>query len=170
MIGNKLDKVIQTWQGRKWKDPDLIADLKSVSISLERTVEELSTFEMYKAEVEAGALAWGPVHTELFWRENSTKFENNDFQLIRRLADLVFGGAEAIQEVACYDLGEFARCHPEGKRVIESMNACKVKIISLMSSPSAGLRKQSLLCIQKLMVQNWEFLNRKTALQQAEGK
>lgn len=37
---------------------------------------------MYKQEVLLGHLDWSPMHKDpLFWRENITNFEENDFQV-----------------------------------------------------------------------------------------
>jgi len=160
MIGQGLVKACQTMLTRNWKDKDIEVDIKEVSDKLEKAVEELSSFEVYCAEVTAGNLSWTPVHSELFWRENINKFEKNGFDLIKQLIALLEETKEeTCLEVAAYDLGEFARFYPGGKGIVEKMGG-KGKLIELMTHPSGKVRKQALLCVQKLMVTNWEFLNK----------
>jgi len=62
--------------------------------------------------------------------------------------------------IACYDIGEFVRFHPRGKIVIQNLRDCKSKIMLLMTNADTEVQKQALLCVQKLMVHNWEYLNR----------
>jgi len=108
----------------------------------------------------SGNLTWTPVHTEVFWRENINKFDQKGFALIKQLV-LVLDDSkdEMALEVACYDLGEFARFHPDGKRIIEGWKG-KGKLMALLNHQNPGVRKQALLCVQKMMVQNWQFLEK----------
>jgi V-type H+-transporting ATPase subunit H len=59
--------------------------------------------------------------------------------------------------VACFDLGELSRFHPGGKKLIERANG-KATVMGLMTHPDAGVQKQALLAVQKIMVQHWEYL------------
>lgn len=85
--------------------------------------------------------------------------------------------------MACYDIGEFVRFHPRGKKynlslfpeqpffsdgllliplsrsLIQALDA-KVPIMNLMTHPDPAVQKEALLCVQKLMVHNWEYLSR----------
>lgn len=79
----------------------------------------LTSFEKYVKELNAQNLTWSPVHTEKFWKENVKKFEENDFLLIRKLAEILKSNNNQNIAVACYDLGEFCRFHPFGKVVLE---------------------------------------------------
>jgi len=160
MIGQGLVKTSQTLLTRNWKDKDIEDDIKLVSDKIEKAIEDLSSFEMYAAEVQAGNLSWTPVHSETFWRENINKFEKNNFVLIKQLV-AVLGETkdETALAVAAYDLGEFARFYPDGKRYVEKMGG-KAMLMQLMVHNSQAVRKQALLSVQKLMVTNWEFLNK----------
>jgi len=62
-------------------------------------------------------------------------------------------------EMALFDLGEFARWYPRGKSLIEDFRG-KNRIMNCMSHNSPKVKKMALLCVQKMMVQNWEFLNK----------
>lgn len=61
-------------------------------------------------------LEWSSVHTERFWKENAIKFEQNDFQLIKKLREILQGKDEKNISIACYDLGEFCRFYPKGRK------------------------------------------------------
>jgi len=174
MIGQDLIKLAQTLASKNWKDKDIEDDIKVVSQKLERSVEELSSFEMYVAEIQSGALHWSPVHSELFWRENVMRFEDKNFAFIGALVEVLKIDAKEPEplEVACYDLGEFARFYPDGKRIIEKFGG-KVRLLHLMGhgpESFAKVRKQALLCVQKLMVTNWEYFNKNSASGGSGGK
>jgi len=163
MVFAGLVKVLYVMGQRKLKDQDLIDDLKAVDDRLEEVVETLSSFDMYQSECNSGRLSWTPVHTADFWRENITKFEDGNYALIQRLIHLLDNQDWKVKEVACYDLGEFARFHPDGRMVIQKFRG-KTKLMSLLGGGKDDkipetVRKQALLAVQKLMVQNWEQLN-----------
>lgn len=163
MVFAGLVKVLYLMHQRKIKDQDLIDDLKIVDDRLEEVVETLSSFDMYQSECNSGRLAWTPVHTADFWRENITKFEDGNYVLIQRLINLLDNPDWKVKEVACYDLGEFARFHPDGRMVIQKFRG-KPKLMALLGGGKDDkipetVRKQALLAVQKLMVHNWEQLN-----------
>ena len=50
--------------------------------ALKDSIRKLSSFDKYKGEVFSGNLDWTPMHKDpVFWRENITKFEENDYQV-----------------------------------------------------------------------------------------
>lgn len=159
MIGHGLAKVVKSLIDRKWKDSDVNIHLVYLNRTLSQAVKELSNFDMYHAEVVSGSLQRGPVHTEEFWRENYTKFENNSFEVVKHLVTFLDSADVTTVELACFDLGEFARFHPDGKRVLQKFNA-KERLMLHMQSPESGISKQALLCVQKLMVKSWETLSK----------
>jgi len=159
MVGFALHKLCQTLAGRKWKDTDLVKDITFVGEVVSKRVDQLSSFEMYLTELMSGNLSWSPVHSEVFWGEHKTKFEEKNFERIKRLVELVDANDELTVEVACYDLGEFARFHPEGRRVVTRLGG-KIKLMTRMNHKNVKIAKQALLSVQKLMVQNWDFLNK----------
>mmetsp|Transcript_29384 Transcript_29384/g.57663 ORF Transcript_29384/g.57663 Transcript_29384/m.57663 type:complete len:462 (+) Transcript_29384:36-1421(+) len=157
MIAHGMVKVIETVSGRKWTDEDLVSDMQVVNRVLEEKLQELSSFEMYAAELDSGNLTWSPVHQESFWRENIKKFEDNNFDMIRRLVLLLDADREECVEVACYDIGEFVRYHPDGKYIITQLKG-KDKLMKKMDHVKPEIQKQALLAVQKLMLNNWEIL------------
>lgn len=62
---------------------DLSQALDTVDAALKESIRKLSSFDKYKSEVFSGNLDWTPMHKDpVFWRENITKFEENDYQVV----------------------------------------------------------------------------------------
>lgn len=127
----------------------------------------------------SGSLSWSnPAHkNEIFWRENIGQFEGKGFTLVKELIkwaekqpEGLAGGVgpgsadreEIVREVACFDLGEFARFHPDGKKVLHRLKAKDVLMKNLQDK-SPKISKAALLATQKLMVANWEYLNKSSS-------
>lgn len=186
MIDNEAIKQLAVLRNRKWSDDEVRDDLQFVSEALLKSVHVLSSLEMYQKEVSTGKLEWTPVHkSETFWRENVTKMcpiggsveSSGDLmaliQLLNTLMTKASSGSLDTEEtttiaVICHDLGEFARFHPNGKKILQSDAASnpsnrstKDFLMSIMSDPPGGneeIAKQALTCIHKMMVNNWQFL------------
>lgn len=62
---------------------------------------------------------------------------------------------EDIAAIACFDIGEFARNYPGGRLVAKRLGAKDV-VMKLIDHENPDLRRQALLCVSKLMVQNWQ--------------
>jgi len=160
MVGADLLKNLDGLMKRKWKDQDIVIDMKVIFDRLEDTVKKLSSFEIYQAEVYSGSLQWSPAHkNERFWRENIQFFEQKNFTLVQRLIQSLDDEDDSVREIACYDLGEFSRFHPDGKNIIARLGG-KEKLLKNMKDKNPKVAKQALLSLQKLMVQNWEVLNK----------
>lgn len=157
MVGLGLVDMIKTLD--QSDDSELKDNVKAVGATLKKFIAQLSTFEKYAAEVTSGQLQRSAVHNEAFWRKNSSAFEKGSYKLIRQLVGLLDSKDATTLEMACYDLGEFARFHPDGRGIISRFGG-KSKIMRLMASPEQNIAKQALLCVQKLMVTNWEFLTK----------
>ena len=81
----KSDKPLQNWE-----DEDMKGLLDVLAEQLAENIQLLSSFDKYKREVLGGNLDWGPMHTnEQFWRDNTAKLEEKDFQIIRVLLKLL---------------------------------------------------------------------------------
>ncbi len=155
MVGVELHHLAPQLAARKWKDADITADAEKLCDVLNARIAELSSFELYVAELQAGALRKSPVHNEKFWRTNALKFDDGNFVLIGTLISQLDGDKEEALEMACYDLGEFARFHPDGKRVVSRMGG-KSKLMELMTHKDAAVAKAALLAVQKVLVQKWD--------------
>lgn len=53
--------------------------------------------------------------------------------------------------VACYDLSQFLQYHPSGRLVVADLKA-KGRVMKLMNHDNAEVRKNSLLCVQRLFL------------------
>jgi len=161
MIETGAVKLVSMLLNKTWGDSDIVEDLEALRDSLAKNIVVLSSLDVYKKEVLSGKLQWSPVHkSEKFWRENVSHFEDNSKELLCALKEII---RTANQEpttlaVACYDIGEFVRFHPRGKPIVQNMEV-KADILGLMSHPDTEVQKQALLCTQKLMVTNWEYLS-----------
>lgn len=78
MIGCGLMKYVDQMKERQWTDPDIVEDLDVLHKLLHDNFKEMSTWDVYLAEVQSGSLEWGFLHTEKFFKENAKKFEGPD--------------------------------------------------------------------------------------------
>jgi len=192
MIENDAMKLLAVLRNRKWTDEEVKEDLDFVFDSLAKSVHILSSIEMYQKELYSGKLEWTPVHkSETFWRENVTKLcpagklASADLtgmtELLKSLDSKGRLGSLDTEEtttlaVICHDLGEFARFHPNGKKILQcdahedssgsdgKPRSTKDILMGIMSNPpnqSDEIGKQALTCIHKMMVTNWQFLEPK---------
>ena len=157
MIGVDLHRLVQTLRAKSWKDPDVVSDISLVADALTARLNELSSFDVYTTELLAGALRKSPVHSEKFWRENAIKFEDNNYQLVRLITAQLAGETAEAVEMACFDLGEFARFHPDGRRVLTRLDA-KGRLMALLAHKDPSIAKAALLAVQKLMVAKWDAM------------
>ena len=122
-------------------------------------------------------MTWSAAHTdESFWRENAAKLTDNNCALLRVLitilgteggsTDSTSGSAAASDQsaktlsVACHDLGEFATHYPAGRFLVTDLGG-KEKTMKLLTHNDPDVRKHALVCTQKLLVANWQFIERK---------
>lgn len=160
MIGAGLLKSLQTLEHLKPRgDEDVRKNLEKLTEALETKYTELSSFDMYKSELVSGNLDWTPAHrSEKFWRANIVRFEENDYQVLHILKELLEKSRDPkVLSVACFDVGEFVRFHPRGKAIAQHIGF-KTSFMKLLNHKSGEVRKEALLSLQKLMVVNWEYL------------
>jgi len=159
MIDFGIMKPLENLQNRNWADEDITDDLKYISDNLQTNINALSTFDVFKQELQSGDLDWTPAHrSEKFWKENVHHFEEDNCKALRLLKEILAGSDNSlVLSVACFDVGEFARFHPRGRTLIQQMGL-KVPLMKHMEDKNADVRKQALLAVQKLMVTHWEFL------------
>jgi V-type H+-transporting ATPase subunit H len=160
MVSVGLYRSLKRLEKRKFADSDIPTVLGSIRERLDSEIILLSSFDQYYQEVRTGRLDWTPAHkSEKFWRENMERFEAKDFEVVRELAKLLDTSIDnRTVAVVCHDLGEFSRLHPRGKKIIRNLSV-KEKIMRMMTTHNdEEVRKEALVCIQKMMVQNWEFL------------
>jgi len=161
MIDAGIIRLLDQFSVRRWGDEDMVADIDALRVTLAKDLVIMSSFDAYKKEVLSGNLEWSPVHkSEKFWKENVTRFEENQYQVLKALITILQTASDPSNiAVACYDVGEFARFHPRGRALLQSLNA-KTSVMDKLSHPDPTVQKEALLAVQKLMVNNWEYLNR----------
>lgn len=142
-------------------DPELIEDADYLIGVLQESVQDLSSFDEYATELKCGRLEWSPVHnSEKFWRENAHRLNENNYELLKMLISLLETSKDPlVMSVAAHDLGEYVRHYPRGKLVTESLGGKNLVMLRL-THEDPNVRYEALLCVQKLMVQNWEYLGK----------
>ncbi|KAL7510954.1 hypothetical protein ACHAXN_007869 [Cyclotella atomus] len=156
MIGCGLIKYIDQMKERQWTDPDIVDDLTVLHKLLHENFKEMSTWDVYLAEVQSGSLEWGILHTEKFFKENAKRFEgsNGDFSVVKILIALTASNDEEVQSIACYDIGEFVRHYPNGRAIARNLGAKDI-VLKLVDHSNEELSRHALTAVSKMMVQNW---------------
>ncbi|OQR72276.1 V-type proton ATPase subunit H-like [Tropilaelaps mercedesae] len=170
MIQCKVLKNLVNLQQNPREDPDVVDDINYLVEKLQIIEQDMSSFDEYVNEVKMGRLEWSPVHSsEKFWRENAEKLNEKNYELLKMLISLLESEDPLIVTVAAHDLGEYVRHYPRGKQVIEKLNG-KHLVMQLLSHSDPNVRYEALLCVQKLMVHNWEYLGRQMQSEQQNLK
>jgi len=159
MISAGLMKLVDNMMERQWSDPDLVDDLRVLNDLLHKNYKEMSTWDLYEAEVDSGSLTWGILHTQKFFRANIKRMEGvkGDFILLKKLISLVNSPDEDVAAIACFDIGEFVRHYPNGRHIAKAFGAKNV-IMELINHDNPDIQRQALQCISKMMVQNWSAI------------
>lgn len=159
MIGHGLIKLVDNLKNRQWTDPDIVEDLHILHKLLHENYKEMSSWDLYEAEVESGMLVWGILHTEKFMKENITRFEgkNSDFYQLKTLITLLSHVDDDVKAIACFDIGEFARHYPSGRNIAKRLGAKDI-VMTLIDHENLEVQQQALSCISKILVQNWQYV------------
>jgi V-type H+-transporting ATPase subunit H len=160
MISFGLDRLIQQIKTKpaSMSDKDVVEDVEALEEALDQVKDELSSFDVYQSEVLGRNLGWSsPTHkSDKFWVENCLKIE--DSNLLEILKDILEKEQRSeVLCVACWDIGEFVRFHPQGKSIVHNLDV-KAPIIKLLTNNDTEVRSQALLTLQKVMITNWEYL------------
>lgn len=153
MVDLGLPQIVQSLKSQAWSDEDLLEALNQLDEGLKVNIKKLSSFDKYKQEVLLGHLDWSPMHKDsLFWRDNITSFEENDFQILRVLITILDTSSDPrALSVACFDLSQFIQHHPAGRVIVADLKA-KERVMKLMNHENAEVTKNALLCIQRLFL------------------
>jgi len=158
MIHAGFWKVVQQFSTKRWGDEDIPGDVQFLLEKMEAKMLDMTTWDRYKQELLSGQLEWSPAHrSEKFWKENFSRFNDRNFDLVGVLAALLRSPESQTVAIALHDLGEFARYHPLGKKILSEQNI-RPTIMSMIDSTDLAIQQQALLAVQKLMVANWEYL------------
>ncbi len=157
MLVGKLLPLINTLQTRKWSDQEIIEDLDHLSTVLKESLENLTSFDEYRTEVESGHLTWSPAHkSSEFWKENAANLTKDDNALVRSLARLLSTSKDpVVLAVAANDIGAFVKHYPEGRNVAQKVGA-KTRVMELMANADPDVRFEALNAVQNLLSRAWE--------------
>ncbi|ORY93193.1 ATPase V1 complex subunit H [Syncephalastrum racemosum] len=159
MLVVKLLPFTENLSTRKWSDTDIVEDIDFIKEKLQENFQSLTTFEQYASEVETGMLEWSPPHTsELFWKENASRLEENNYSLLRSLARILSTATSTqVLAIAANDVGHYVKYSSKGgKRFLHDIGA-KQRIMELMTHEDQDVRYQALSAVQKYMHQAWDF-------------
>ncbi|XP_026389816.1 V-type proton ATPase subunit H-like [Papaver somniferum] len=153
MVELGLPQIVQSLKAQAWSDEDLLEALNQLEEGLKDNIKKMSSFDKYKQEVLLGHLDWSPMHKDpIFWRENISNFEENDFQILRVLITILdTSGDPRALAVACYDLSQFIQHHSSGRLIVNDLKA-KERVMKLMNHENTEVTKNALLCIQRLFL------------------
>ena len=151
-------------QGQKLDDEDLIEDVEFVYEKLQESVHDLSSFDEYSSEIKSGRIGWSPVHSnEKFWRENAQRLNEKNYELLKILISILETSKDPqVLAVAAHDIGEYVRYYPRGKIITENLGG-KQLIMQLLNDEDPNVKYEALVCVQKMMVHNWEYLGKQLA-------
>jgi V-type H+-transporting ATPase subunit H len=157
-----LSRTLEQLHLARISDPDIVNDVEALRQALQNNLRDMTSFEIYRHEVHSGKLKWGIAHEEKFWRENARETEKDDFQCIRDLVVLLDKPKEDPEDmtlaIACSDLGYFSQFYPNGKALLATLGA-KAKVMGLLEHRDRDVQKAALVCVSKMLVTQWEFLN-----------
>ncbi|KAG2182831.1 hypothetical protein INT44_005812 [Umbelopsis vinacea] len=159
MLVAKLLPFTENLSTRKWSDNDIVEDIDYLKAELEENFHSLSTFEEYSSEVETGKLTWSPPHkSEVFWKENAQRLNEQDYRLLRILARLLSTSqSPLVLSVAAHDIGQYVKySNKDAKKIVQEIGA-KQRIMELMTHEDQDVRYQALSAVQKYMTNAWEF-------------
>ncbi|XP_020593771.1 probable V-type proton ATPase subunit H [Phalaenopsis equestris] len=153
MVDLGLLQIVLSLKAQSWSDEDLLEALNKLEEGLKDNIKRLSSFDKYKQAVLLGQLDWSPMHKDpVFWKDNITNFEENDFQILRVLLTILDTSNDPTSlAVACYDLSQFIQYHPAGRIVVSDLKA-KERVMKLMNHENAEVTKNALLCVQRLFL------------------
>jgi len=152
--------VLESLQQRKFADEDIPEDVDLLYSTLQTNLQTLSSWDVYKTELESGKLEWSPSHkSEHFWKDNYKAFEGNGAAAVKQLVGLLASEDPQVLAIACNDVAEFIKYHPEGRRLVTQYGA-KPLAMQVLKHPDPAVQKYALTCVQRLMVINWEYLNK----------
>jgi len=160
MVAAGIMPVLSGLQPRKWADEDILEDVELLISALQVNLMSLTSWDVYKKELSSGKLEWSPSHkSEAFWKDNHKAFEADGYATVKQLVALLGSEDPQTLAIACSDIAEFVKAHPEGRRVMHQYGA-KPVVMQVLKHPDATVQKYALSCVQRLMVINWEYLSR----------
>lgn len=162
LIGIGISKTLWQLARKKFGDADIAEYVEELTTILDQNMDAVTSFSEYRGEVLSGVLEWSPVHSSAkFWKENVSQFEENNFEVAEKLAELIQETqSDLTLAVCCHDIGELVRYHSSGRSILTlpQLAGVKERLMGLMSHDNPEVSKHALLAVQKILVQRWEFM------------
>ncbi|CAG8693497.1 11514_t:CDS:10 [Dentiscutata erythropus] len=147
MLVAKLLNFCENLSVRKWSDSEIVEDIEFLKAQLQENFHSLTTFDEYASEIRSGMLQWSPPHeSEQFWKQNVTKLNDKNHELLNTSNDNVVLG------VAAHDLGQYVKYYPDGKKC---EIGAKQRVMELMTHEDPEVRYNALIAVQKYMSHVW---------------
>lgn len=161
MISYGIMRCLGLFQNKKWGDEEIEGNLEILQNALEKKVNDLSSFDIYKNELLSKKLDWNtPSHkSERFWKANILRFDEDNYKVAHILADILKDKNQkpSVLAVACWDAGELVKHHPNKRFLLMSVDI-KESVMRLLDFPDNEVKKEALRALQKVMVTNWQNL------------
>ncbi|KAI1694977.1 v-ATPase subunit H domain-containing protein [Ditylenchus destructor] len=93
---------------KRFEDSDLQEDAKYLHNKLRPLVQDFNSLDEYSLELRSGSLLWSAMHkSDKFWKENANKFDDNGYELIRLLINILKTSRDAlVLSIAAHDLSK----------------------------------------------------------------
>jgi len=156
---SQIFDAVSALEYEKWRDAELYDTIKKVKQAIDITVKEVSNFDRYLQELDTGTLSWGALHTSKFWAENCSSLNKSVVEKLKKVLDNARD--KQSMAVACNDLGEIAVFHKEGKSWIQETGAKSDVMKRMENEDDKILRREALLCCQKIMLNKWQDIPQK---------
>jgi V-type H+-transporting ATPase subunit H len=156
---SQIFDAVSALEYEKWRDAELYDTIKKVKQAIDVTVKEVSNFDRYLQELDTGTLSWGALHTSKFWAENCSSLNKSVVEKLKKVLDNARD--KQSMAVACNDLGEIAVFHKEGKSWIQESGAKSDVMKRMENEDDKILRREALLCCQKIMLNKWQDIPQK---------
>ncbi|KAI0670643.1 ATPase V1 complex subunit H [Trametes maxima] len=156
MLVAQLLPFAKNLSSRKWTDEDIVEDIQFLRDELSARFESLTTYDEYRSELLSGHLSWTPVHeSDLFWKENATKLNDKDYELLKILIRLLSESNDpTVLAVASHDIGQYVKHYERGKKILTDLGG-KTRVMELLSHQNSDVRYQALLSVQRLVSHPW---------------
>lgn len=159
IASSQIYEAVSALEYEKWRDAELYDTIKKVKQAIDVTVKEVSNFDRYLQELETGTLHWGALHSAKFWAENSSSVDKS---VVQKLQKVLNNARDKLSmAVACNDLGEIAVFNKQGKAWIQETGAKSDVMKRMENEDDKVLRREALLCCQKIMLNKWQDVPQK---------
>lgn len=133
-------------------DLEELEDVSELRERLTKTIQTMSNFDEYLAELQTGELEWSPYHkSALFWKNNSSKLEENDNECLKLLFQILHHSKNANTLLVCLnDVQNYLSCRPNSNKKLLDLGLKNI-LVFLLEFPSDEVKYQALITLQKFL-------------------